>query len=221
MLRLHSLHIGYPHRDPLIELFSDTLNIGDCVGLIGRNGSGKSTLLKSIAGLIPPVSGEIFWHDRTINNLNLREKTKLIAFIGTRRAIPSMLYVLDAVMMGRNPYKPVGGAFNEDDRALAMKALLLVGMSDFHARYLSELSDGEIQKVMIARAITQQAQVVMFDEPTAFLDFVAKDEFGEAIQILKASSVMIFSSHDLQFVNQMASKKWIIDEKKKQVEISY
>jgi iron complex transport system ATP-binding protein len=206
---LKDLTVGYKGRT-LIAGADATFAAGTLTALVGRNGSGKSTLLRVMAGLAKPLSGEVL----PISSLTARELARTVALVSTRRPRVANLRVRDVVALGRTPYTDWIGNLTPDDHAAIDHALALVDMTPFAQKHLDTLSDGEAQRVMIARAVAQDTPVVLLDEPTAFLDFVARREVCELLRDLarKESKTIVFSSHELTLVDEFADRKLSIVE---------
>lgn len=197
-IELHGLALGYPDR-LLFEGADIGFGWGEFTALVGRNGTGKSTLLRTVAGLVRPLRGQILVNDRDLAELTAREVAELISFVSTDEVRVANLRVRDVVALGRAPYTNWIGRLNDDDRARVMRALELVGMSAFAAKGIDTLSDGERQRVMIARALAQDTPIILLDEPTAFLDLPNRYEICLLLRRLahEEGKSIIFSTHDL------------------------
>ena len=203
-VQLHSLSLGYKDR----LLFEDaTLGFGwgEFTALIGRNGTGKSTLLRTIAGLAKPLSGYITINGRRLDGMSRREAAELISFVSTDEVRVTNLKVFDVVGLGRAPYTNWVGTLSPDDKFKVYGALELVGMTSFSHKSIDTLSDGERQRVMIARALAQDTPIILLDEPTAFLDLPNKYEICLLLRQLahKEGKCIIFSTHDLNIALEL------------------
>lgn len=194
MIVLDHISLGYDRR-PLLEQVDVAFARGELTGLVGRNGTGKSTLLRAIAGLHKPLAGRILIDGRPLRRLDAR----LIAFVSTEKVSVDNLRVADVVGLGRAPYTDWLGTLTDDDRGYVDRALHLVGMQAFADQPLQRLSDGERQRVMIARALAQQTPIILLDEPTAFLDLPNKYEICLLLRTLAHDQgrTILFSTHDL------------------------
>lgn len=199
MLTLRQLEIGH-RRHALTAPLSLSLAAGQMVVLMGRNGVGKSTLLRSLCGLLPVMGGAVEWNGCSIDQLSRRELAKTVSVVLTDRPDTGMLSVGDVVEMGRMPYTPATGRLAAADKEAVKRALALCGLQDLVRRVLTTLSDGERQRVMIAKALAQQTPAILLDEPTAFLDYVARDEvFGLLRRLAETErKLIIVSTHDLE-----------------------
>ncbi len=168
-VELQHITIGYGHR-VLLEDVSAAIGGGRLVALLGRNGTGKSTLLRAVAGLEAPLSGGIRLCGRLLSATPAHELAQVVSFVTTEKVRIANLASRDVVGLGRAPYTDWLGRLRPEDRAVVDRALNLVGMGGFADKPMDRLSDGEAQRVMIARALAQDTPVILLDEPTAFLD---------------------------------------------------
>ncbi len=207
LVTLHNIEIGYPHRT-LIDAATAQFSKGELVALVGRNGSGKSTLLRAIAGLEPPQSGTITIDEKDIINIKPLERASTVSFVTTERHRIAGLRVEDLVALGRAPYTNWVGRMQEIDRQIVESSLELVAMSHMSQRSVERLSDGELQRVMIARALAQQTPVMLLDEPTAFLDMPSRYELIALLTKLAHSEqkCIIFSTHELDIAQNYCDR---------------
>ncbi len=171
---------------------------------LGMNGTGKSTLLRAVAGEVTPPDGEIFVDSRRIDTLAPREKASLVAVVSTLEVRVPHLLVRDVVSLGRAPYTNWLGTLRNRDRRAAARALDVVGMSEFARSELNTLSDGERQRVMIARALAQNTPVILLDEPTSFLDQHARNKIFTLLQHLAhdENKTVLCATHDLDLAER-------------------
>ena len=212
MITLQNLTIGYKSRTLLKEV---TTNFGKATltSFIGRNGTGKSTLLRAIAGLNPNYSGTILLNGHDIRTLSTVSLAKTLAFVSTQRTrIPSMRCV-DAVAMGRAPYTNWIGRMQKEDEEIVMRSLADVGMEGFALRTLDTMSDGECQRVMIARALAQDTPIILLDEPTSFLDMPSRYDLVDLLNRLahEQGKCILFSTHELDIATQKCDAVALID----------
>lgn len=184
--------------------------------LIGPNGIGKSTLLRTLAGLQKPLKGKILIDERPLASLNAEQLARRISIVLTDPSHPGDLCVDQVVELGRLPYTNWLGSLSEQDHQMVHDALGQVNALTLARRSFSELSDGERQKVMIARALAQDPLVMILDEPTAFLDWPNRvDLLMNLKQIAgKSDKAILISSHDLELVLQIADEIWLMDSDK-------
>ncbi len=185
---------------------------GEMVGLIGRNGIGKSTLLRTIAGLQPQLQGKILINGTEINRIKLKMLAKLISFVSTEPVYARQLNVGELIAMGRFPHTGWLGRLDQADKKAIDAAVELAGVNLFLKKPLFELSDGERQKVMIARALAQDTPVIILDEPTAFLDLPARFEILSILHNLarENNKTVLFSTHDLSIAADIADTLWVM-----------
>ncbi len=207
-LILKDLSVGYAER-VLISDVNVTFPAGTLTALVGRNGTGKSTLLRIMAGLARPLAGEVSVGGVSTAGMTSRMLATTIGFVSTERVRVTNLKVRDVAALGRTPYTDWIGNLTDTDRAAVDEALTLVGMSAFAPMAMETLSDGEAQKVMIARVLAQDTPVILLDEPTAFLDFYARREVCELLAHLarECAKTVVFSSHDLALVSEFADRQ--------------
>lgn len=211
MIQLKDFTIGY-NRRPLLEHVDATFSRGRLSALLGRNGSGKSTLLRAMAGLNHDYTGEIII-DGKCSAVSPAQRAKTVAFVNTSRLRIANLKCADVVALGRAPYTNWIGRMQESDRDIVERALQLVGMTDFAGRDISSLSDGEAQRVMIARALAQDTPVILLDEPTSFLDLPNRYEVCSLLKKLtvERQKTIIFSTHELDIALRIADDIALID----------
>ena len=214
-IELHSLSLGYGDK----MLFEDAgigFGWGEFTALIGRNGTGKSTLLRTIAGLAKPVAGYITLNGERIDAMSRAQLASMISFVSTDEVRVSNLKVSDVVSLGRAPYTNWIGSLTADDKRMVARSLGLVGMGSFSDKSIDTLSDGERQRVMIARALAQDTPVILLDEPTAYLDLPNKYEICLLLRELahKEGKSIIFSTHDFNMALELCDTIAMIDGRK-------
>ena len=198
MIRFQSLSLGYGSRI-LIDSLSATVKRGELTALVGRNGTGKSTLLRAITGLGERKGGDILLGDKSIDSLSTAELATMVAFVTTDKVRIANLRCRDVVALGRAPYTNWIGRMQEQDEEIVMRSIELVGMSDYADKTMDRMSDGECQRIMIARALAQQTPIILLDEPTAFLDMPNRYELCTLLQRLahEEQKCILFSTHEL------------------------
>ena len=212
MIRLENISLGYGARR-LLEGVTTRFEAGTLTALIGRNGAGKSTLLRALAGLKPLQAGTITIEGTPIAELDSAEAARRVAFVATDKVRIANLPCEDLVALGRAPYTNWIGRLQAVDREIVADALEKVGMSDFAHKTMDRMSDGECQRVMIARALAQQTPVILLDEPTAFLDMPNRYELCRLLQRLAhdEQKAIIFSTHELDIASKMCDSIALID----------
>jgi iron complex transport system ATP-binding protein len=211
MVALENIGLGYGPR-VLLEGASAAFGCGEFVALLGRNGAGKSTLLRTVAGLARPLWGEVRLDGRVLAALGRRDVAKLVAMVSTGRVSVPNLRVADAIALGRAPHTNWLGRMSDEDRRCVDRALTLTGLTDFADKALDTLSDGERQRVMIARALAQQTPVILLDEPTAYLDLPARYEIFGLLRglALDEGKTILCSTHDLDIAARSCTSLAVI-----------
>ncbi|HBS86341.1 MAG: hypothetical protein A2W91_19195 [Bacteroidetes bacterium GWF2_38_335] len=202
ILEIKDLQIGYHRKTIFAEGLSFSLFNGELTTLLGLNGIGKSTLLKTIVRLIPAINGSIMLSGKELGKTSVSEQAKKIAYVSTENIQVNHLTVFELVSQGRYPYTGWHGKLTTFDRDCVKESLSLVGLEGFHNRFINELSDGERQRAMIARAIAQDTPVIILDEPSAYLDLKNRYEVIALLHKLahEKNKAVLFSSHDLSIV---------------------
>lgn len=212
MIRLKNLTLGYADRT-LLKQVSTSFEVGRLTALIGRNGSGKSTLLRALAGLNTEYEGQIMLGKEEIRQLDAHTLSTRLALVTTERVRIANLRCRDVVALGRAPYTNWIGRMQEEDRHLVEHALEVVGMSAFSDRTMDRMSDGECQRVMIARALAQQTPIILLDEPTSFLDLPNRYELCRLLSQLahEEQKCILFSTHELDIARTMCDSIALVD----------
>ena len=198
VLTFKDVKTGYGKKE-IIHSFSAEIKKGEFVGLIGGNGAGKSTLLKTVYGLLPTLGGEILVHGVNNQDLSQRERAKQIAVVPQSFDIDYDFLVEDIVMMGRNPYLSFKNKESQKDWDIVEQAMKVSNTLGFKGRLFNDLSGGEKQRVIIARAIAQETGILLLDEPTSALDLHHQIEVMEMIQNLNIEKkiTVVAVLHDL------------------------
>ena len=186
---------------------------GTLTALVGRNGAGKSTLLRVLAAIDAPKSGEVIVGGKPLHTLSAEDRARVISFVSTQRVRVANLLCRDVVAIGRAPYTNWMGSMQREDIDIVNSALASVGMSDFALRPIDTLSDGECQRIMIARALAQQTPVILLDEPTAFLDIPTRFQISRLLAHLAhtQAKTIIFSTHDIDAALPVCDRVAVID----------
>ena len=206
-LETKDLAVGY-HGKPLIEKIPLHVQRGRIVTLIGPNGSGKSTILKTIIGQLPKVSGTVYLDGKTMQERSRNEIARRMAILMTARMEPELMTCRDVVGTGRYPYTGKLGILSPEDKAIVQQSLAQVGGLDFADRPFANISDGQRQRILLARALCQEPEVLVLDEPTSFLDIQFKMDLLSVIRrIAKQREIgVILSMHELEFVPAAADR---------------
>ncbi|MCD7971943.1 MAG: ABC transporter ATP-binding protein [Candidatus Azobacteroides sp.] len=210
------LSIGYTHNKQR-KYIRKNLNLSvypkDLIAIIGPNGCGKSTLLKTLGGLILPLEGNIRIGKQDIQKASNQEKAKLISFVLTDAIQANGLSVRDLISMGRFPYTNWLGNLSEKDKEKIEEAISLIGLEGYEDRSLMKLSDGEKQRVMIAKALVQDTPFIFLDEPTAHLDLNNRIEILSLLRRIseKTGKSVILSTHELDLALKICNRIWLMD----------
>jgi iron complex transport system ATP-binding protein len=215
LLSATQLTIGYSHKGQDTAVAKDlelALKGGEFVCLLGPNGAGKSTLIRTLAGMQAPLDGALQLQGQAFHSIAPRERARMISVVLTEALPMGMMDAYSLVSLGRHPYSGWLGGLNASDREYIDAAFEAVGAGDLKARQIAELSDGERQKVSIARALAQEAQVMLLDEPTAFLDLPRRVELMTILRNLahRESMGLLLSTHDLDLALRFADRLWIL-----------
>lgn len=212
MIELKQLTIGYGART-LLKTVDARITGGQLVALLGRNGTGKSTLLRAIMGLEKPQAGEIILQGKNISSLTPERRARSISFVTTDKVRIANLRCKDVVALGRAPYTNWLGQLRPEDEKRVDSALQLTGMSGYAEKTMDKMSDGECQRIMIARALAQDTPVILLDEPTAFLDLPNRYELCLLLRKLAQTEgkCILFSTHDLDIALSLCDTIMLID----------
>lgn len=212
MIELRNITLAFGERT-LIEGVTTRFECGSMVALLGRNGTGKSTLLRAIAKLGEVTDGEILVDGKSIEDIDIRSFARLVAFVNTERVDVEALSAYDLVAIGRSPYTDWMGRLKAEDRAIIERSMHVAGIEHLADRMVETLSDGECQRVMIARALAQDTPVILLDEPTAFLDLPNRYELCTLLSRLAhdEGKLVIFSTHELDIALSLADSIALVD----------
>jgi len=219
ILNINNLSVGYKtgkQNAVLIDDITTSVNRGELIALIGRNGTGKSTLLKTIVGLNKKISGQIIFNNTDIEDFTVSKLAKIISFVSTAKVFVPNAKVRDIIALGRGVYLNWYGKLNNNDKNIINQAVNLVGIEHLQNKNFSQISDGERQRVMIARAIAQDTDIIVLDEPTAFLDLPNRFMVFSILKNLahEKNKTIIFSTHDLENILDNVNKIWLLDSQK-------
>lgn len=224
MMELQNLTIGYGSK-VVASGVNARLMPGELVCLIGRNGSGKSTLMRTVTAFQPPLSGTVTLtgmpcdasaqgtaQPRTVAEMTARERSRTIGIVLTEKPDVENMTVRELVALGRAPYTGFWGTLAKEDHDIVTEALAMTGMGDYARRLVQTLSDGERQKVMIAKALAQQTPFIFLDEPTAFLDYPSKVETMRMLLRLcsEQRKAVVISTHDLDVALRFCHTVWLM-----------
>ena len=214
-IELNDLSIGYRAKQSVrvvAEHLTASLQRGQLTCLLGENGVGKSTLLKTLSAFLPKLGGSIRLEGRELESYNENELARTIGIVLTEKPDVQQMTAMELVEMGRAPYTGFWGRLSQADKVICEEAVRQIGIEALKERQVQTLSDGERQKVMIAKALAQQTPIIYLDEPTAFLDYPSKvDMLMLLSRISRESQKTVFlSTHDLELALQMADTVWLM-----------
>ncbi len=216
LLAARDLAAGYRGRPgrTVLSGVSVTLERGELVAVLGPNGAGKSTLLRTLAGMLPPLAGSVELAGRRLEALSARQLARSVGVVLPERATPGMVSAYDLVALGRYPHTGWWGRLRPGDGEVVDRAMAAVGVANLAGREVAALSDGERQKVMIARALAQEPEVLVLDEPTAFLDLPGRVAVMTLLGTLArrtGAGAVVISTHDLDLALRTADRVWLLD----------
>ena len=188
------------------------LHAGELTCLLGANGAGKSTLLRTLSASQPSLKGELLILDKTVSAYTEKERSRTIGVVLTDKTFTGGLSVYELVALGRQPHTGFFGRLTKEDRRIVEEAMENVGIAHKARNYTAELSDGERQKVMIAKALVQECPLILLDEPTAFLDVVSRIEIMHLLHRLavEQNKAILLSTHDIEQALVLSDKLWLL-----------
>ena len=213
MLHIDSLTIGYKKSDPILSNISMSTHEGELICLMGPNGVGKTTLLRTLSGILPPLNGNIRIDGTNSNALTSQERASRISIVLTDPISSGAMTGLDVISMGRYPYQGWLGKIRKEDQAIINGSIEITATRQIVSKPISEMSDGQRQKILIARAVAQDCPIMILDEPNSHLDLNNRVEIMKMLKSLtreKSRSVLI-ATHELDLALQMADQIWLID----------
>ena len=213
------LTIGYfqgKHRKVVQSNINLTLYSGEVTCLLGLNGAGKSTLIRTLCGFQPPIEGDVLLRGKPLSQYSQGEFAREVGVVLTERTNAGGITVHELVGLGRHPFTGFFGTLKEKDNTIIEESLKAVGMLHKSGNYVSELSDGERQKVMIAKVLAQECPIIVLDEPTAFLDVTSRIETMVLLRKLarEQHKAIILSTHDIDSAISMADNLWLLSKEK-------
>lgn len=215
-IHIEDLSIGYTtkhNRKIVASHICATIRSGELTCLLGANGVGKSTLLRTLSAFQPKLDGCIKVLDKEISMYSDKELARIIGVVLTEKCEVRNMLVEELIGLGRSPYTGFWGRLDEEDKRIVEYSMALVKIEHLAGRMIQTLSDGERQKVMIAKALAQETPLIFLDEPTAFLDFPSKVEMMQLLHSLSRTmnKTIFMSTHDLELALQIADQIWLMD----------
>jgi len=220
-VELRDLTIGYARRrafrgrtvTEIAAKVNAVARRGELTALVGPNGAGKSTLLRTLCGLQPPLNGQVLVDGEDLATVRPADLATRISVVLTDRIDPGLLTVRELVALGRTPHLPAGARLPSEDRAVADWALDAVGAASLASRQFGELSDGQRQRSLTARALAQDPSLLVLDEPTSFLDVPSRVELVDVLGRLAREQklAVVMSTHELELALRVSDRMWLLD----------
>jgi cobalamin transport system ATP-binding protein len=219
ILHTRNLSIGYTSKvgkTIIAQNLNLNFNEGKLIALIGANGIGKSTLLRTITGIQKPLEGDVFLNDKKISDYEPLELAQNLSIVLTEKLPPSNLSVFELIALGRQPYTNWMGTLTDDDIRKVHNALELTQISHLSGKKHYEISDGQLQKVLVARALAQDTPLIILDEPTTHLDLVHKVALFKLLKKLttETGKCILFSTHDVDLAIQLSDEMIVMTPEK-------
>ncbi len=207
ILYTEKLDAGYSGHAVVSNVNID-LHAGEILALIGPNGSGKSTILKTLCGQLPQVSGHVFLKGKELSHIKEAELSRTMSLLMTGKVDPELMTCMDVISIGRYPYTGLMGRLSAHDREVIGEAMRMANVEDLGGRYFDQISDGQKQRVLLARAICQEPEILIMDEPTSFLDIKHKLELLQILlKLVKEKNVaVIVSLHEIELAEKIADQ---------------
>ena len=220
--KISDLSIGYSSVKAIISDINLSVKKNCLISLIGPNGCGKSTLIKSLCGLHPILDGEISINGKSINKYSTKELSMLLSFVLSEKIDSGKLTVYDIISIGRHNYSNWWGTLDDGDKQIIERVLKIMNLESLANRFYFELSDGERQRVMIAKSLAQDTPIIILDEPTSHLDLPNRIDIFRLLKeiVSQENKSIILSTHELDLALTYSDKLWIINTQSKIQECS-
>lgn len=219
MISFKDIQIGY--KEVLFSVPDITLNAGQLVTIIGPNGAGKTTFLNTILGLQHPLKGKLFFNEKEFTEISKKEKTALLSHVASKFEGVNYLSIFDLIAMGRAPFTNMLNVLSEADKEVVSNVIRALNLEEIANKSTTEISDGERQIAMIGKALAQETDIIVLDEPTAFLDYTNR---RKVLRILKAiaanqNKLILMTSHDLELCFEHSDQVIGVDEGNKSLRV--
>jgi iron complex transport system ATP-binding protein len=210
ILKINDLEIGF--KEVVFKGINGQVEAGTITTLMGINGAGKSCLLKTLGHLIPKISGTLKLSGKEYSTFSALEFSKIVSLVLTEKFHVDFLRVDELVALGRSPFTNWAGELSTVDRNIVLKSMEQIGIRPLSEKFFSELSDGQKQKVLIARALAQEPQLLILDEPTTYLDIPSKIELLKLLRNISTTNnvAIIMSTHDLDLAKSLVDQVWLM-----------
>lgn len=212
MLQVQALQVGYPQR-VLFKNMHFSCEKGQLTCLLGRNGAGKSSLIRVLSGLQTQTAGEILIENAPLSNFKLQDIAQKVAIVLSDKPQTEYLTVYETVAFGRTPYLNWQGKYNSEDKKIIEKSLEITHLQAFSNKYLHTLSDGERQRVMLARALAQDTPIIILDEPTAYLDVFYRKQMMSLLKkiAIEQEKCILLSTHEVDLALELANQLILVN----------
>ena len=216
ILETAQLAIGYATHKPVLKDITIHIPKGKLIGLVGINGSGKSTLLRTLSGLQPPLAGTIHIQDQPITNFTAPALAQQLSVVLTGQHISQQLTVAELIALGRQPYTNWAGKLQDSDYDYITKAMQATSVTTLQDRKCGTLSDGQLQRVCIARALAQDTQLILLDEPLAHLDLHHEAALLKLLETIAHihHKTIVFSTHEISHALPLCDAFMVIKDNK-------
>jgi len=205
-------YVGTNKEKTLHKNISAKIKQGELICVLGLNGTGKSTLIRTLLGIQKSGEGDIIYNEKSIKEISIKDLSKLVSVVLTDKIDDTFLKVFDLISTGRYPYGHLSGKLSDEDVTIINNSLRLMKVDHLKARNFAQLSDGEKQRILIARAISQNTSLIMLDEPAAFIDSPGKIGIMEMLKELtiKENKAILMTTHDIESALRYADEVWIL-----------
>lgn len=216
---VENLSVGYLKKKNRIEIANQInfeLSQGELIGLVGANGIGKSTLLRTLTRVQPTLAGNIYLNEKAIETITNMEFAKAMSIVLTEGPVSNNLSVSELIALGRQPHTNWIGALHQNDLEIVNQALKATSLTELRNKKCYELSDGQLQRVMIARALAQDTDLILLDEPTTHLDMYHKAYILKLLKDLSrdTNKTILFSTHEIELAIQICDKLIVMTDNK-------
>ncbi len=216
IIEFKNVSLGYSRGRGAHTIVENNVNLklfsGRFTCLLGLNGAGKSTLIKTACGFMPPIHGDVFLLGKPIKSFSHTEIASKVGVVLTEKTNIGGITAYDLVSFGRYPFTNFLGKLSSEDQEIILDSISAVGMQNKRDSYISELSDGELQKILIAKALAQESEVIILDEPTAFLDIVSKIDTMILLKrmVEEKNKTILLSTHDIELALDFSDDLWLL-----------